>query len=168
MNITDLLDRPIAYHRVFVTLTGSVKAAILLSQAVYWQKRAKQKDGWWYKSAKEWEDETGLTRHELDKAKKDCEKYLKTDLRGVPATVHWKVEDDRLMADLLAENRQSSLTESGKLDVRKPANKIATNWQTLKESETTTETTPEINYNAPNGASQNKVRKYAEDNFKKT
>ena len=61
VNALNLLDRPIAYHRVFVTLTGSVKAAVLLSQAVYWQKRAKQTDGWWYKTAEDWEDETVLS-----------------------------------------------------------------------------------------------------------
>ena len=40
MNILDLLDRPIAYHRIFARLTGSVHAALMLSQAVYWQNRA--------------------------------------------------------------------------------------------------------------------------------
>lgn len=134
MSAADLLDRPIAYHRVFVTLTGSVKAAILLSQAVYWQKRAKQKDGWWYKTAEEWEDETGLTRHEQDTARKQCEKYLKSDLRGVPARLFWKVDDDALSADLIAVSEQTSLTESGKLDERKTAN---------LNTETTTETTTE-------------------------
>lgn len=134
MKLTDLLDRPIAYHRVFVTLTGSVKAAIMLSQAMYWQKRAKQGDGWWYKTAEEWQEETGLSRHEQDTARKACEKYLKTDLRDVPARTYWRVDEEVLSADLFAEKRQSSLAESGKLDSRKAAN-------INKYAETTTENT---------------------------
>ena len=133
MKITELLDRPIAFHRVFVTLTGSVKAAIMLSQAVYWQPRAKQADGWWYKTADEWEEETGLTRHEQDQARKDCAKYLKSDLRGVPATLYWHIDEDALQADLFGENDKSSLPESGKLDARKQSN-INKNTETTTES----------------------------------
>lgn len=136
MDIADLLDRPIAYHRVFVTLTGSVKAAILLSQAVYWQKRARQSDGWWYKTTEEWQDETGLTRHEQDTARAACSKYLKTDLRDVPARLYWHVDEHALSADLLDENRHPSLAKSGKLDSRKAAN-------INRNAKTTTQTTTE-------------------------
>src|ERR1022692_3111078 len=101
MNLTELLDRPIAYHRCFVTLTGSVKGAIMLSQAFYWQARAKQDDGWWYKTAEEWTEETGLTQHEQRSARRDCAKWLLSDLRGVPATLYWKLDEDALMSDLL-------------------------------------------------------------------
>lgn len=135
MKITDLLDRPIAYHRVFVTLTGSVKAAVLLSQAVYWQKRTSRKDGWFYKSYGEWEDETGLTRREMDTARRDCEKYLLTDLRGVPATLFWKVDEDALVADLFqfVQNVQTGMNESAKQVSAKRTN--------INRTETTTETT---------------------------
>lgn len=136
MNITELLDRPIAYHRVFVTLTGSVKAAILLSQAMYWQKRAKQADGWWYKTAEEWQEETGLTRHEQDTAREACKKYLQTDLRDAPARLYWKVNESELFDALIAENSQTSLPKSGKLDSRKSST-------INRNAETTTETTTE-------------------------
>lgn len=121
MSVTDLLDRPIAYHRIFVALTGSVKAAILLSQALYWQKRAKQKDGWWYKTAEEWQDETGLTRHEQETARKACERYLETDLRDAPARLYWKVNEKNLSDDLLqfGGKRETGLAENAKLDSRK-------------------------------------------------
>jgi hypothetical protein len=134
MKLTQILDRPIAYHRVFVTLTGSVKAAIMLSQALYWQPRAKQKDGWWYKSAEEWEEETGLTRHEQQTARKDCEKYLLSDLRGVPATLYWKVDEEALSTALFDENSKTSFTETVKLDLRNQSN-------INKNTETTSETT---------------------------
>jgi hypothetical protein len=134
-SVSDLLDRPIAYHRVFVTLTGSVKAAILLSQAVYWQKRAKQDDGWWFKTAEEWEEETGLTRHEQDTARKACGMYLKTELRDAPARLYWMVDEARLSADLVAESSQSSLPETVKLDSRFPST-INRNTETTAETTT--------------------------------
>ena len=58
MSIARLLDRPIAYHRCLVTLTGSVTGAVMLSQAIYWQNRC---NGDFYKTQAEWEEETGLT-----------------------------------------------------------------------------------------------------------
>ena len=142
MNITELLDRPIAYHRVFVTLTGSVKAAILLSQATYWQKRARQADGWWYKSAEEWEEETGLTRREQETARRDCGKYLMTDLRGVPATLYWKVDEQELTNALIqfGGNVKTGLHETSKLDSPKTPN-------INRNAEITTETTQKADYN---------------------
>ena len=150
-NITDLLDRPIAYHRIFVALTGSVKAAILLSQAIYWQKRSRHKDGWWYKTVEEWGDETGLSRRELDTARRDCEKYLKTDLRDSPARLYLKVDEETLSNDLvqfggkrqteIGGNVQSSLAENAKPDWRKTPN-------INRNAETTTEITTDIDNDA--------------------
>lgn len=148
MNITELLDRPIAYHRVFVTLTGSVKAAILLSQAVYWQKRAKQKDGWWYKTTEEWEEETGLTRREQETARRDCEKYLQTDLRDSPARLYWKVDEETLSKDLLqfGGKRQTEIGENRQTSLHDSAKPVSTKTPNIKRNaETTTEITTEIN-----------------------
>ncbi|MCI0653669.1 MAG: hypothetical protein L0Y39_04225, partial [Methylococcaceae bacterium] len=64
IHLADLLDRPIAFHRSFVQLTGSVTAALVLSQAVYWQRRVSEDhDGWWYKTRSQWIEETGLSRY---------------------------------------------------------------------------------------------------------
>ncbi len=134
MKTIELLDRPIAYHRVFVTLVGSVKGAIMLSQAMYWQNRAKQTDGWWYKTAQEWEDETGLTRREQEKARKDCEKFLETDLRDSPARLYWRVNDDVLMAALFVQKGETSFDKRVKLVSTKREN-------SNRKAETTTETT---------------------------
>ena len=67
--LLQLLDRPIAFHRCFVTLTGSVTAALMLSQALYWQRRCKEPEGWWYKTLEEWTEETGLNRRETEAAR---------------------------------------------------------------------------------------------------
>jgi hypothetical protein len=69
--ILELLESPIAFHRIFVKIGGSVTAGLLLSQAYYWSKNktAKQRGGWFYKSQSDWEEETGLTRREQETAR---------------------------------------------------------------------------------------------------
>lgn len=141
MRAVDLLDRPIAFHRPFVALAGSITAALMLSQALYWQRRS---EGWWWKTGADWMDETGMTRHELDAARKRLVDLglLKTELRGMPAKTHYQLDLDRL---------SSSLLESGEPVCRKPANKNAGKRQACSPesgnsltTETTTETTAEI------------------------
>ena len=97
-NLLNLLDRPIAFHRAFVDLTGSITGALLLSQACYWQKRCTSKDGWWWKTYDEWRQETGLTSEELKSARKACSKYLEWTRKGLPARNFYKV-NVRALAD---------------------------------------------------------------------
>lgn len=147
MKIFDLLDRPIAFHRPFVALTGSINAALMLSQAIYWAKRTRDPEGWFYKTQADWEDETGLTRAEQDGARKRLRAlgFWHEERRGVPAQLHFRIDLAALEKALgyqIAENRQSRLQETSKLDCGKPANKFAENQQTLT-TEITTETTTE-------------------------
>ena len=133
LSLESLLDRPIAFHRCFVTLTGSVPAALMLSQAIYWSRRTR-KDGWFYKSQKEWEEEIGLTRREQDTARRSLKAtgFWEEDLRGVPATMHFRVAVEKLL---------SSLAESAKLDWPNPPSLLGARRQALLLTETTTETT---------------------------
>ncbi len=51
---------------VFVRLLGGDhKAAIFLSQILYWSDRTKDKDGWFYKSYADWQLETGLSESQI-------------------------------------------------------------------------------------------------------
>ena len=62
-----LLGRQIAFHRRLVDLTASAKAALFLSQAIYWTRRGRgiaQNGGWFYKTIGQWEMETGLSAKE--------------------------------------------------------------------------------------------------------
>jgi len=128
--LVDLLDRPIVFHRCLVDVVGSVTGALLLGQALYWQKRTTHADGWWYKTADEWRMETGMGRYEFENARKACRKFLQIKKSGVPCKTWYKVRLSIL---------ESSLLETSKLDCWKPANLSAGNQQTI--TETTTETT---------------------------
>jgi len=144
-DLGDLLDRPIAFYRVFVMSTGSVTGALMLSQAVYWSKRTDDAEGRFYKSIKEWESETGLTRFEQETARRRLREtgFWSEKLRGVPATVHFRIDAEKLAAALgadsgnpasqFAEIQQTSLRKSRKQACDKPASKLAENRQAIKE-----------------------------------
>ena len=124
-----LTDRPIAYRPALARAAGSVTAGILLAQAIYWSPRGGDADGWFYKTQQEWEVETALTRSEWINARKQlrAKGLLHERLRGVPATLHYRVDLERLI-DLLggaAPDRRILRTRSqapGEPDRRKPAN----------------------------------------------
>lgn len=131
-----VLDRPIAFHRCFVELTGSVTGALLLSQAIYWQNRCKSHDGWWWKTAEEWQEETGMSRRELETARSGCRKFIEYEVRGIPAKGFYRVR---------VEAVQTSMAESAKLDCTKPPNLDGGKRQSIS-TETTSETTTESTY----------------------
>jgi len=164
--LLQLLDRPIAFHRCFVTLTGSVTAALMLSQAIYWQQRTKDPDGWWYKTRDDWAEETGLSRYEQEGARKKLRKLgvVQEHLRGVPATIWYRVNEERLLEELsktarqrtsthvpvggkpafqLVENQPTGRRKNRQLVGGKPANQLAEFAPTFNETETTTEISTE-------------------------
>jgi hypothetical protein len=149
-----LLDRPIAFHRAFVGLTGSVNAALMLSQALYWSKRTSDPDGWFYKTRDEWEEETGLTRYEQEGARGRLRKlsFWREELRGVPATLHFHLDEDALLAALdsgrespqqVGGNPAIQLAEKPPTGRGKTAQQEGGKSPNITITETTTETTPE-------------------------
>lgn len=69
-----LSGKPIAYHPHLSRMLGSINAGILMSQLLYWISIVAQMGrGNFYKSIKELEEETGLTRKQQDNAIKLCE-----------------------------------------------------------------------------------------------
>ncbi|MFS1538035.1 MAG: hypothetical protein ACL7BU_04375 [Candidatus Phlomobacter fragariae] len=91
--LTQTLDRPIAFQRVFVRLGIGITGALLLSQLIYWHNRTKK--AWFYKTRTEIEDETGLTRTEQETARKRLVKIgvLEEKLMSTPAKMHFRIND---------------------------------------------------------------------------
>ncbi|EMQ2800081.1 TPA: conserved phage C-terminal domain-containing protein [Salmonella enterica] len=105
-SLIQLLDRPIAYNPAFAKLkAGKVKAgpvaAVFLSQLVYWHNR--MDGGWMYKTQADIASETALTRDEQETARKRLVALgvLEEARRGVPATMHYRINTARLEALLL-------------------------------------------------------------------
>ncbi len=123
----------------------------MLSQAVYWQRIVNQgsggKDGWWFKTQREWNEEIGLTRYELETARTKIIKlkFMQTKKAGIPAKTWYRVDFQLLEEKLqqlqqIAENQQSSLPDTGSVVRHIPASKNVKKQHTI-----ITETTPQIN-----------------------
>jgi hypothetical protein len=179
--LLDVLDRPIAFHRVFVTLTGSVTAGLMLSQGLYWTRIKRRddpaSDGWFYKTQAEWEEETGMGRSEQETARKRLRQMLfwQEERRGLPAKLYFRIDLERLAEALLTqppttgnkrENRQqnhqnaeipqTSLQGSRRQACENPTDRNAGFPQPITETtaETTLpETPPERENNVSNVAS---------------
>ena len=63
----------VAFYPRLADLTGSVTAALLLGQCLYWTDRVlrqqPEREGWFWKTAVEWRQEIGLTRREQETAR---------------------------------------------------------------------------------------------------
>lgn len=138
MDLLDLLDRPIAFHRPLARLAGSVSAGLLLSQALYWSRRTSDKSGWFWKTQAEWEDETCLTRREQESARallRNLEHagrpLWSEERRGVPAKMHYRLDCQVLGALLL---RHTSMAKTATLECAKAPDLIGDSRQTITEN----------------------------------
>jgi len=97
--------------RIYVDLTNSHRAALFLSQCVYWSDKTKDPEGWFYKTFPEWREELGLPRGAVETAVKATREWVETKVMRVgkhPKT-HYRVNLDAL------ESSISNLLESSTL-----------------------------------------------------
>ena len=100
------LGVPIAYRPEFAQLGGGGNAGVLLSQLWYWHDKGALPDGWIWKSAREWQEETGLTRREQQTAIKRLveRKLVETRQPSRRAPMQYRLN----VAELLAQLEQLS------------------------------------------------------------
>lgn len=134
-----LLDRPIAFQRIFVTIAGSVTAALFLSQAVYWHNRS---TGGFHKSRQEWEEETGLTRREQETARKTLRDlgFLSETQRGTDRTIWYSVNETAVLRAVQWIGTKRTFPLGGNV----PMERADSDQCLYKDTETTTETTTDI------------------------
>ena len=99
--IWPLLGRHIAFHRRLVDLTANVKAALMLSQAIYWTRHGRDiamNDGWFFKTGEQWSLETGLSAKEQATARELLRDLALLGERriGLPARLHFRLCVDQL------------------------------------------------------------------------
>lgn len=117
--LAELAGNSIRYVPAYALMIGSVKSGLMLSQLVYWHGMGKRYDGYFYKSVKEFEVETGMTRHEQDSAVRQLKSLGLIDVRlaGIPATRTFWVNIPTVQKMLTAWLRTSKL-DSEKLQMQ--------------------------------------------------
>lgn len=139
-------DAVLIIPRPYLTLCeNDHRAALLLSQCVYWSDRTKDTEGWFAKSYVEWLDELGLSEYEVRRASKVlADVGLETKLRkfnGAP-TVHYRIDKVKFSECILKKLQNRNLSNLG-IDPEETSESL---------TESTTETTPEKKDLAPIGA----------------
>ncbi|MBK6603352.1 MAG: hypothetical protein IPG28_17805 [Betaproteobacteria bacterium] len=87
----------VAFYRL-ADLTGSVTAALLLGQCLYWTDRVlrqqPEQEGWFWKTAVEWRQEIGLTRREQETARRRLRALglLEEKRAGMPAKRWFRID----------------------------------------------------------------------------
>lgn len=106
------IGRPIAYHPALARHVGGVNAAIFLCQLIYWDERADSEELGVYKTAEEWEEETGLSYREQAGARKklrDLGLLAETNHR-LQHRIYYKLDHaafDALMASVSDDRTES-------------------------------------------------------------
>lgn len=124
--------------RAYIGYTGDVNAALVLSQLIYWCDKGSRNDGFIYKSYREWAIETGLSKHQINRATQILKSkgIVETQLKkaeGAP-TLHYRLDIDRFTRSF------SEYVKKLEMDFRFFNNPISKKAKSL--TETTTEITP--------------------------
>jgi len=101
----------------FIKYTGSIEAALLLSQIIYWSSRTSDPDGWFYKRYIDWENEIALTKHKCNTAigVLKRKKIIKTKVKkanGNP-TLHFQLQREAFwtsFSDFLTKEKTKNQT----------------------------------------------------------
>jgi hypothetical protein len=118
-------QRPIAYSVNLARITGDVKAALFLSQLIYWTRvgtEIEHHEGWVFKSREDWTHETGLSRYEQESARaKLVELGLAEESRvGTPARNCYRVVP-QVLGTMLARLLRSEPVQWTLFDIRSNA-----------------------------------------------
>ena len=97
--LLQLFDVPVSFHRCLIPLAGGVTAALMLSHAIATaQELDPSQEGWFLKSREQWKAETGLSRWELETARRALREagFVQERRAGLPARLYYRVCADRI------------------------------------------------------------------------
>ena len=97
--LLDVFEAPVVFHRILVDVTGSVTAALVLSQMLSVdQTLGKDAQGWFECSQDKWTEDTGLSRFEQSSARRILRELgiLEEHRMGVPARLVYRIEHSTL------------------------------------------------------------------------
>lgn len=140
--------------RLFIDWTGDHITALFLSQVIYWSSRTSDPDGWFYKSAREWEEELAISDYQLARAtKKLAEAGLETKLRkiGGAPTQHFRIDQDTFL-EWISEKLGNGIPTNSEMHFEETGKSIS---EFLGEplTETTAETRGQRPFEASKGQS---------------
>ena len=117
--ISLLGSKTVSYKAEFAKALGSVPAAVMLSQAFFWQENARFKtervkigdEVYFAKTSKEWEEETGLSKDQQHTARKVlvAAGMMKEIKYGMPAVMHFRMDVDATVDGITRYSKTGSI-----------------------------------------------------------
>lgn len=91
--------------RIYIKIAGDITAGVFLSQLVWYSDKGTRKDGWFWKSNKEWKEEIELSYAQVKRCARDLEArgFIETKImraKGAPTT-HYKVDMDKIIMAMI-------------------------------------------------------------------
>jgi hypothetical protein len=116
-----LSDRPIAFHPMLARVFGGINEALLFQQLAYWSDKGSDPE-WIYKTQRDIEFETTLTRTQQENARRKLRGLgvVEEDKRGVPAKLYYRVIWERVFEILESDAGK----DAGNLQTRMQGNDI--------------------------------------------
>ena len=107
-------ERHITVPRVYLEMLGDFNTAAFLNQLIFWSDKTKRRDGFFYKTYAEWEDELFLSEYQVRRSSKNLRDLglIETKVKranGSP-TVHYKVNMDELSVSILNKLKERNQT----------------------------------------------------------
>ncbi len=127
--LQQILDHPIAYHRIYAKIAGGITAGLLLSQICYWS--GKMKRAFW-KTNDDFAEELGMGLGEFKAAKSKLIRsgFITVTRRGVPAKTHYVLDKTAVFAKI------RSWSKFDQLDGQKSTNLLVKNQPTITKTKT--------------------------------
>jgi hypothetical protein len=148
-DLKELLDSPVAFHRILAHVGGGALEGLFLSQALYWTKRTTRAEGWFYKTQAEWWEEIALSRKNQETARRKlkAKNLLKEKRMGQSGNLYFRIDLEELASAIKAiidgeKSEQMELPDSGSSKRTKRAAGNVRNGHSLT-TENTTENTAE-------------------------
>ena len=152
MLIETLSIKPIAFNPLLAKLGKSATAGLFMSQLLYWYKKGWDPD-WFYKTIKEIQEETTLTRSEQQTAIRIWTRLqvLTVKKYGVPPKRHFHINENSL-ADLIKSSPEYANCEKSTIQSAENDKLICEKQQYISES-------------TPENTTDNSFTKNANDQF---
>jgi len=142
--LIQLNQRPIAVYPIYIKITGSVNAGLLLSQLMYWYGAMNGRI--FYKTDAEIMEETCLSESELRTVKNKLKSmsFIEIKAKGVPAKTYYSINAEKLISEI----HNFSSAKSTKLKTRNQRNSNSEFNETITENttENTTKNTTDISF----------------------
>jgi hypothetical protein len=93
-----LLAPNLVINPILARLTGSVSAAVMLSQAIYWSNHISDTGGWFHTTRVDFEKETTLScdKQSTARARLGALGFMHAERRGAPPMLFYRVDFDAI------------------------------------------------------------------------